>query len=44
MNKVSFQALSDKVCVKCGKHLKQNLILKKPGAMYCYKCWKKLHP
>ena len=44
MQKVSFQFLSDKVCIKCGKRLKQNLVNKKPGASHCYKCWKKVHP
>ena len=44
MVKVSFQILSDKVCRKCGKPLKQNLINRKPTATHCYKCWKKVKP
>ena len=32
--------LSDKRCIKCGKRLKKNLLVKKPNAVKCYKCWK----
>jgi len=44
MEKVSWREMSDKVCIKCGKPLKKNLVMKKPGATLCYKCWKKAHP
>jgi hypothetical protein len=44
MKKVSFHEMSDKVCVKCGKPLKKNLVNKKPNATHCYHCWKKVKP
>jgi NMD protein affecting ribosome stability and mRNA decay len=44
MNKVSFREMSDRKCIKCGKALKMNLILKKPNASMCYKCYKRANP
>lgn len=38
--KVSFQEMSDRKCVKCGRMLKKNLVIKKPLATHCYRCWK----
>lgn len=34
-------ALSDRKCKKCGKHLKMNLIVKRPDAELCYRCYKR---
>ena len=31
--------LSDKKCKRCGKHLKVNLVVKRPDAELCYRCW-----
>jgi hypothetical protein len=42
MQKVSFEIPSDKVCRRCGKFLKQNLVNRKPTATHCYTCWKKV--
>ncbi len=33
--------LSDKKCKRCGKHLKVNLVVKRPDAELCYRCYKR---
>jgi hypothetical protein len=33
--------LSDRKCKKCGNRLKKNLLVKKPNAELCYKCFTK---
>ena len=34
--------LSDPRCIKCGGRLKANVVYRKPGALYCYTCWRKI--
>ena len=38
--KRDYTILSDKKCKKCGKHLKYNLVKRKPNVKLCYSCFK----
>lgn len=38
--KVPHTVMSDRNCKKCKASLKQNLVMKKPNALLCYKCHK----
>ena len=38
--KVPHTVMSDRNCKKCKSSLKQNLVMKKPTALLCYKCHK----
>tara|TARA_R110002110_G_scaffold14804_3_gene67920 strand:- start:2420 stop:2578 length:159 start_codon:yes stop_codon:yes gene_type:complete len=40
IKKVSHTIMSKHKCQECKKPLKQNLVIKKPNAEKCYKCWK----
>ncbi len=35
-----FRVLSVMICIDCGKNLKMNLVVRKPTAERCYKCYK----
>lgn len=37
--KKNYKALSNKLCIDCGKRLKQNLIDRNPKADRCFKHW-----
>ena len=39
-NKKDYRELSNKLCVKCSRRLKQNLVDKNPEAELCYRCTK----
>lgn len=33
--------LSSRACVRCGRRIKLNVLVRRPDSDLCYKCWRK---